>query len=165
MRKNKKVGGGMSRRALLRQIYILQIRNSKKRGHPQPKYSLESFIEAGLEDVSFNYLYQEWARSGYDPELRPSCDRILDNYGYSFENIQWLTYRENLSKPKQLQQTRVIALDAHNSPIAIFFGIRNAGILTGHSIDTINKYIESGEKLGGMKFAILSDDWKNIDKE
>lgn len=164
MRGNYKINAGQTRRDLLKQIYLLQIRNSKKRGHPRPKYSENEFIGKSLTDPMFNFLYKQWEEGGYDPELRPSCDRILDTHGYSWDNIQWLTYRENLSKPKQLQQKRIALFGGSNTPIAVVFGLTNTAMLTGHSTESITKALKSGKPLNGIKFVEIPDEsWKGVD--
>lgn len=149
----------MKKEELLKQIFQQQRRNSKKRGHSLPKYSYGAFRDWALNDRDFIRLYNKWVDSGYEQDLRPSCDRIMDNHGYSFENIQWITYRENLSKPKGLQQKRIAMLDKTNSVIAVIFGANNASNLLNMSTDTINKLIKSGEYLNGYKYVEL-EGWK-----
>ncbi len=160
MRDNYNVGSYQSKEDLLKQTYILQKRNSKKRGHPPPKYSYGDFRDWALKDSEFLRLYNEWEETGYDHDYRPSCDRILDNHGYSFDNIQWITLRDNRSKPKQLQQTRIAVYDKRKAVIAIFFGLNNAVSIMGHSAQTIKDSIKTGEYVGNYKFVEIPDDWK-----
>jgi len=149
----------VTKHELLKKIYQLQVRNSKKRGHMKPKYSFGSFRDLAIKDSSFTRIYNEWVDSGYDKELTPSCDRILDNHGYSFENIQWLTYRDNLSKPKGLQQIRIALLNRANSPVAVFFGLNNASKILSISTQKLTELLNSGEIYRDYKYVILKD-WK-----
>jgi hypothetical protein len=161
MRENYTVNGGQSKEDLLKQIYTLQKRNSKKRGHKPPAYSFGAFRDWALKDRAFLELWNSWVDSDYNQELRPSCDRIMDNHGYSFENIQWVTFRENISKPKQLQQTRLAILDKTNSPIAIIFGINNAITLLNVGHQTLKDAIETGKYIGNYKVQEIPDStWK-----
>jgi len=149
----------MDKEALLKEIFTQQKRNSKARGHKPPKYSYGVFRDWALADKDFIRLYNKWVDSGYKQDLRPSCDRIMDNHGYSFGNIQWITFRENLSKPKGLQQKRIAMLDKSGSVIAVIFGINNAEKLLNTSSNTINNLIKTGEYLNGYKYVELKG-WK-----
>jgi hypothetical protein len=161
MRENYTVNDGQSKEDLLKQIYKLQKRNSKKRGHPPPKYSYGDFRDWALQDRDFLTLYNDWEAAEFEPDLRPSCDRIMDNHGYSFENIQWMTFRDNISKPKQLQQLRIAVFDKRKSVIAIFFGLNNAATIMGHSTQTIKDAMQNKKYVGNYKFVELPDNWKS----
>jgi hypothetical protein len=56
----------------------------------------------------FDRLYNEWVKSNFCKQFKPSIDRISNKGIYSKENIQWLTWSEN--KFKQGMETR------HKSP-------------------------------------------------
>lgn len=79
-------------------IYRNQKKSSKNRGHTPPEYSLEQLKEWCFTQDIFIKLFDNWVYSGYDKNEAPSIDRIDDYKGYSFDNIQLMTWKENLVK-------------------------------------------------------------------
>lgn len=82
-------------------IYSSQITNSKKRYHAPPKYSKEKFVDWCLNSKEFNYFFKKWVKSNFEKDLAPSIDRKDDSKGYSFDNIQVMTWKENNEKYKK----------------------------------------------------------------
>ena len=79
-------------------IFRDQKKDSKHRGHIPPSYSLKEFREWLFNQKNFKILFNKWIKSNYKKDQRPSVDR-LDNYkGYSFNNIQLITWKENNEK-------------------------------------------------------------------
>ena len=89
------------------QIYINQRSNAKGRGHAPPDYTKEELREWFWSQPNAEKLYYDWVISGYDKKSRPSVDRIDDYKGYSFCNIQLMTWNEN---NRQTQPKRSIAV-------------------------------------------------------
>jgi len=83
---------------LPQKIYSSQKSSSKKRGHKQPSYTLEQLKEWLYSQELFHSLYNNWEESNYDINLQPSIDRINDEIGYQFDNIQLMTVIENRNK-------------------------------------------------------------------
>lgn len=79
-------------------IYRDQEKDSKRRNHLPPDYSLESFREWLFNCENFELLYNNWVSSEYNKNKRPSVDRLDDSIGYNFNNIQLLTWEENNEK-------------------------------------------------------------------
>lgn len=55
----------------------------------------EDFYKWAFESDDFNRLYLEWVESNYDRKLCPTVDRIDPDYGYTLENMRWITHSEN----------------------------------------------------------------------
>lgn len=55
----------------------------------------EEFYNWSTTNESFVLLYKEWVDSDYSRSLSPSIDRIDSSLGYTFENMQWITFSEN----------------------------------------------------------------------
>ena len=53
-----------------------------------PSYSNVELREWILRQPNFDLLYNDWVKSGYKKELRPSVDRLDDYQGYFFGNIR-----------------------------------------------------------------------------
>lgn len=84
-----------SRESWARETYSSQEANSKRRNHPPPDYSLEEFKEWAFSNPIFETLYDNWVKSGYQTDLRPSPDRLDNDEPYTFENLRLVTWREN----------------------------------------------------------------------
>lgn len=76
-------------------IFNTQKRNSKKRSHPVPTYTLIELQNWIKEQPNYDLLMNNWIESGYLKELVPSVDRLIDSEGYSLTNIQLVTWSEN----------------------------------------------------------------------
>ena len=87
-----------TKRGLAFKLHATQRRNSREREHPLPTYSKEELYDWLLKQPNFNQLFEQWVGSNYDRQLVPSCDRVRDEFGYSFGNIELKTYRDNRGK-------------------------------------------------------------------
>lgn len=90
-----------TKEGLVFMIYSTQKTNSKKRGHPPPQYSKIELLNWCLEQGVFHELFESWIASAYDSWLIPSVDRVNDDRGYFFGNIQLMTWRHNSNKSKE----------------------------------------------------------------
>lgn len=79
-------------------IYGHQRQNSIRRGNGPPEYTLEELRAWIYSQPIFHKLYKEWARSGYNKMLKPSCDREDDYQGYSLNRLRIMTWQENKDK-------------------------------------------------------------------
>ncbi len=68
-------------------IYSRQKINSRKRNHPLPSYS-KSELKEWMYNEGFKLLYDNWLASDFSKWLKPSCDRLDDYKGYSFDNMR-----------------------------------------------------------------------------
>ena len=87
-----------TKNGLISRIYGNQKVSSKKRGHHAPQYTLSELKEWFFVNKKFEKIYQDWVDSKFEKDLTPSVDRINDLDGYSFENIQLITWCENNRK-------------------------------------------------------------------
>lgn len=76
-------------------LYASQRQHSKRRGHKMPEYTKEELLEWVSKQGNCEELFTAWEDSGFKRNLRPSVDRIDDNRGYFFDNIQLVTALEN----------------------------------------------------------------------
>ena len=137
--------------------YGTQIRNSNHRGHPLPSYTKEEFRDWLFGQEKFHVLHKKWVESDYDTSIIPSVDRKDDYKPYTFDNIQLMTWGDNLKKfhrdlslglnRKPLRA--VIQMDLHGNVIAEHYSVREAERRTGVRNSGINvccrgKYTQSG---------------------
>lgn len=87
-------------KAVLAQTYSTQKTRSKQRGHQPPNYTKEELRRFILSYPGFRKLWRDWLKSSFNKMLRPSCDRINDDLGYTFSNLRVVTWEENLKSKK-----------------------------------------------------------------
>jgi len=92
---------------LITQIYSRQKSSSIKRGHPKPDYSKKELHNWIVSNVVFLELWKSWVVSGFNNMEKPSVDRLDDSVGYTFSNIQLVTWRENLRKARLSSRTPI----------------------------------------------------------
>ena len=80
---------------LISKIYSQQRKKSIHRNHTPPQYSKEELKEWMLKQSNFKELWNNWVDSNYDTQLKPSVDRLENDKGYSFDNIELVTWEEN----------------------------------------------------------------------
>ncbi len=81
-------------------MYWDQCSSSRKRGHKPPTYSKQELVNWINNNESFQSLYDNWADSGFESDLRPSVDRLDNSFGYSFDNIELVTWATNQSRAR-----------------------------------------------------------------
>lgn len=90
--------GRRTKRGVLATAFNQQSRRKKFRDDQKPSYTREQLIVRFINDKHYTKLYNNYFFSGYKKDLRPSIDRIDPNKGYSFDNIQMMTWKENNEK-------------------------------------------------------------------
>ena len=83
-----------SLKGFFRVLYKTQVANSKTRGHETPNYTKEELSQWCYEN-NFQKLFDTWVESGYSNELKPSTDRLDTFKGYTLDNLELVTWKEN----------------------------------------------------------------------
>jgi len=83
---------------LIANIYSTQQSRSKLKDAPALHYTQDELSVFMKTQEEFASMFIFWEESGYDKFRRPSIDRVDDHLNYSLDNIQLLTWRENLDK-------------------------------------------------------------------
>ena len=89
---------GRTKKGLIVITYLRQISRSKKRDMPLPSYTKDDLVYWLFNQDLFHTLHKNWKGSGYDRDLAPSVDRKDDYKSYTMDNIQLMTWKENLLK-------------------------------------------------------------------
>lgn len=80
----------------LSKIYSKQKTSSKKRNHLPPTYTLQELINWAVKKTNYIELWSKWKDSGYNSNLAPSINRLEDDKGYYFGNIEMVTWEQNI---------------------------------------------------------------------
>jgi len=135
-----------TKKGLVGEIYSGQKHKSKERGHIPPSYTLYGLRQWFKSNAAANALYDAWVLSDYAKNLRPSVDRLDDSKGYSLDNIQLMTWGENMAKShadvksgrmKKCRNKAVIQMDLDGNFVAEYHSAAEACRITGADGTTI----------------------------
>jgi hypothetical protein len=120
-------------------IFCSQKLHSKARNHQPPTYTGKELRDWILAQPIFHELYDKWVGSGYSRWEKPSCDRIDDYKGYSFDNIRLITFRENNERGhsdrvcgiNNKMNRQVLRYDLNGNFIEEYYSTAQAGRGTG----------------------------------
>lgn len=143
-----------TKRTLILRIYRNQKIKSKMRGHNPPEYTRDELIDWVMNQDVYHKLFDNYINSGYNIKKIPSIDRLNDDIGYSFGNIQIVTWEENDLKGKMLNKNlgnlktkrRVIVYQKNN--VFCFSSVNKCSNFFGVNSSTISKFCR-GKKGGG----------------
>ena len=93
-------------RGWITKVYGRMKRSSETRKNCPLDFSKEEFTIWIKENKVFKKLHKDWVDSCFDKKLVPSVDRIDDYGGYSFDNIQLMTWEENNKKGRLSKKNR-----------------------------------------------------------
>jgi hypothetical protein len=150
-----------TKKGLIAKIFRTQKTSSKQRSFLVPSYTKKELIDWFFKQNDFDFIYQNWVNSGYKKELRPSVDRIDDYKGYSFENIQLMTWGENLQKSYEDRKSgrnrkgslAVVQYDMNMVFIGEYYSCREAARASGIDASTIVKCCKKKcNSIGGYKW-------------
>ncbi len=123
-----------TKKGLVVQIYSGQRASSKTRGHSMPEYTRLDLQAWLFEQELFHMLHKDWVESGYDRMLSPSVDRIDDDVHYKFDNIQLMTWGENIDKghiSTAIRQGKAVEVLRGGAVVGIFVSLSEAGRVLG----------------------------------
>lgn len=169
MRHRKKTKDG-----LITKIYSSQKINSKKRNHSQPEYTNKQLNKWCKKQKLFHALYDNWVLNNYKINLTPSIDRIDNSIGYSFSNIQLMTWEQNNIKEKNDRKNgidnrtnkAVLQYDKKLNFMHEYHSIRDASRKTNVHVSNIGMCCNKKRKTAGGfvwkfkdKFDIIGGDY------
>lgn len=82
----------------IKKMYETARTRTNQRGYKGTFISLDDFLDFARNDKTYKKLYKQWEKSGFDPRLTPTLDRISHKKGYVKGNLQFLTFSSNVSK-------------------------------------------------------------------
>lgn len=128
-----------TKNGLITEIYSHQKLSSKQRNHLMPTYTKLELKVWCFAQKLFHELYDNWKSSNYQNDLIPSVDRLNDYSGYSLDNIQLMTWRENEQKGhndmkngiNNKNSKSVLQYDLKENFIKEFYSVSEAGRQVG----------------------------------
>ncbi len=125
----------------------------KRNGRQNDEFSVAEF-RAWLTQTPIRGLFERWAKCGYQTDRRPSVDRIDPLRGYTFDNMQVITAKENRVKGDKekgiLRGKPVFQLSTSGSVIATYPSITAA--LKATRINNISDVVNGRRKLAAGFF-------------
>ena len=92
----------------IHKLYKGQKNSSVSRGHLPPAYTRDELVYWCMSQEIYHMLHYEWKESGFDSELAPSINRLDDRFGYSFNNIEIMTWAENRRQPRPFARKGIL---------------------------------------------------------
>jgi hypothetical protein len=165
-KKEKKRDHGRSINGLTYSMFSSQKQRTKLHGYDDVAYTLKEFRQWCFAQHRFWSLYGGWVRSGYDHSLIPSCDRLNDYKGYSFDNIRIVSWSVNKQKGfddtksgvNTKKQRAVVQYDRYGRYIREFYSIAEASRSTGTNSECIGGACRGKYEFGnGYKWKYKTD--------
>lgn len=119
-------------KSLPTRMYSNQVTHSKSRGHPRPKYTAAQLKDWVLNHKMYKSMYEAYKESNYDKNLVPSIDRIDPALPYTFDNIELVTFKENMRRNGEVQILKngdpVICIDKYSGQCIATFTTKSMAI-------------------------------------
>ncbi len=141
---------------LITRIYADQRKHSKTRGHEMPNYTKDFLHKWIVSQGNFNKLYNDWSASGYQKELKPSVDRIINSIPYFKDNIQLMSWGENRRKNDlekilgiEKRSLKAVTMTSKTGVVREFFSMSEASRITKINMSCISEACSGGQKTAG----------------
>ena len=153
-----------SKKGLVSKIYGNQKLSSKRRGNNAPTYSKIELKEWLYSQPLFHLLYDNWKRLDYQKNYVPSVDRKDDYIGYTLDNIQLMTWKENNEKGhaefnsgKNKKKTRVVyQFNLDGSFVDEYYSLKEATRHTDTRVGSISNCCSGRTKsAGGFRWSYI----------
>jgi len=130
-------------------MYDRIIFRGKINGKNNEYFTVQDFIR-WLKENGYDARYKDWESSAYKKQLSPSVDRIDPLQGYTFKNMQLLTWEENRLKGNKekliLWGKPIVQKDLSGNIINTFKSIKEAVEFTKTHQSAISRTINGGTK-------------------
>ena len=139
-------------KGLTANLYAKIRERSKRNNRHNNEFTLAEFREWLLQ-TDICGLYGRWQECGFKADRRPSVDRIDPLKGYTFDNMQVITAKENRVKGDAekliLWGKRVYQSTPTGEVFAIYPSIKEASIKTGINRNNISSVCNGKRKQAG----------------
>lgn len=122
-------------------IYYTQKSSNKKRHHGKIPYSKTELLNWVKKQPNYRSVYNNWIDNDFNKNLSPSCDRLDVSKGYSFDNMQLVTWGENLANEVTRKSIEVGSYDLDGTFIKKFSSISSAAMFYKADIGTYARIV------------------------
>lgn len=152
-------------KGLTANLYAKIRERSKRNGRQNDEFTLAEF-RAWLTSTNIHRLFRGWEKCGYETHRRPSVDRIDPLRGYTFDNMQVVTARENRVKGDAekmvLWGKPVHQLSMSGVVLAKYPNIHTAMEITKINRNNISSVLHGKRKsAGGYRWEIIGNIYEN----
>lgn len=150
---------------LVTNLYAKIRERSKRNGRQNHEFTLGEF-KAFVAQTDIRRLYERWAKCGFQTDRRPSIDRIDALRGYTFDNMQVITAKENRVKGDAekmvLWGKPVHQLSMSGVVLAKYPNIHTAMEITRINRNNISSVLHGKRKsAGGYKWEVIGNIYEN----
>jgi hypothetical protein len=127
---------------LLMNAYHAQKKRVKERGLPPVGYTFSEFEQRYSGDKKFLRVYDEWVKSNYQKDKKPSFDRINRKKTYTLDNITCMTWAENRYKQRmeaKICKIKRVCAVKDNEIVSVYFSVSDAARKLGGSQSLISR--------------------------
>lgn len=130
------------------------------------KFNSDMLLCWAMNQSIFHSIYNDWVKSEFIKETKPSIDRKNPLLGYSFDNIQVVTYKFNRDKGDKEKEILwgipIIQCDLNGKEIKRFSSIKQAVIYLNIKQPNISSVLLGHrKKTCGYKFKYQSNIYNN----
>jgi hypothetical protein len=155
---------------IIKSIFSHQISSSKARSHNKPEYTFDELHAYLINNQIFNNLYNAYVASDFNQWKAPTVDRLDETKGYSFDNIQIVSFDENKRNHDEGRKTGkiitkqmipILKYSKQGEFICEYPSIGMAARDVGHDGSHITRCAKGGRPTAGgyiWKFKEVSDD-------
>lgn len=152
-------------KGLTANMYAKIRERSKRNNRQNHEFTLGQFREWLLQ-TDIHRLFRRWQEYGHKTDRRPSVDRIDPLRGYTFDNMQIITAKENRSKGDKekiiLWGIPIHQISMSGTVIAKYPSIKIASQITGINRNNISTVINKKRKsAGGYRWEIIGNIYEN----
>jgi len=143
-------------KGLITNLYGKIRERSKRNDRHNDEFTLGQF-KTWIAQTNIDRLYQQWKKCGYKTDRRPSIDRINPLRGYTFDNMQVVTAKENRKKGDEekiiLWGKPISQISMSGNIVAKYPNIKTASEITGINKNNISSVL-NGKRgcAGGYKW-------------
>lgn len=136
--------------------------SSKRRGHPDPDFSFEEFIEWLEQQPNLTQVWEDYQNSNHHRDFAPSCDRLDDSLPYKLNNLRLTTWKENNLKAQEDNKAGKISAGREKRPVIAYFpdgssqefiSAAEAGRVTNTEKNNIGRACRTGIRANGIHWS------------
>jgi hypothetical protein len=142
----------------LKKLYHAMRDRNRKKGFGDLPFTLKDFVNKYSKHYDFIGLFENYKSNDFNKLYAPSIDRINPNLGYFYENMQFISWKDNKEKGRsEIKLTKCVPIDMYDFKTGEFlmsFGsVRDAAFYTKLQQGNITRNLKGQRnKVGSYNF-------------